>query len=167
MIRKATQNDLIHINDMAIRATKRMNAEGSNQWDKTYPTIDHFQRDIDSGSLFVFEHESLLIGSITVDQSFAPEYSSSTLKWKTPQSNSGTFHRLLVDPDVQNKGTAISLIKFAESYFQEHGCTALQIDTYALNDKAQRLFTKCGYSNTGEFFFPGKKNSFVGYEKLL
>ncbi|GAF11854.1 acetyltransferase [Bacillus sp. JCM 19046] len=167
MIRKATQNDLFHIHDMAVRATKRMNAEGSDQWDKTYPTTEHFQKDIHLGSLYVYEHDEKLIGSITIDQSFSPEYGAATLKWNTPQASAGTFHRLLVDPDVRKKGTAKALITFAESYFKEHGCTALQIDTYSINHKAQRLFESCGFTNTGEFYFPGKETAFLGFEKTI
>ncbi|WP_078392446.1 GNAT family N-acetyltransferase [Shouchella patagoniensis] len=167
MIREATFDDLAQIEEIAIRATKIMNSEGSDQWDKSYPTITHFHSDIKAGSLFVYENEGHIIGAIAIDRSFAPEYKSSTLRWETKQESSGTFHRLVVDPLAQKGGIAKALILFAEQLFKSAGLLSLQVDTYSLNKKAQRLFEKLGYVNVGTLQFENKKMSFYGFEKKL
>ncbi|GAF21843.1 MULTISPECIES: GNAT family N-acetyltransferase [Shouchella] len=167
MIRKAVKQDLVKIEEMAIRATKKMNAEGSDQWDKHYPTIQHFTKDLDLGSLFVYEQDGVVVGSITIDQSFAPEYTSTSLQWSEQQRHAGTFHRLLVDPSARKAGIAAALIDFAEKHSHKKGLTAMQVDTYSLNEKAQQLFEKYGYEKVGTLQFPGKEAIFFGFEKQL
>ncbi|MFB4213061.1 GNAT family N-acetyltransferase [Shouchella sp. JSM 1781072] len=167
MIRKATSHDLKKIEEMAIRATKKMNAEGSDQWDKQYPTIQHFEKDLAEGSLFVYEQDETVVGSITVDQTFAPEYRSESLTWSDVQDHAGTFHRLLVDPETRKAGIAASLITYAEEHCKRQGLKAMHIDTYALNEKAQQLFSKYGYTKVGTLQFPGKEAQFIGFEKKL
>ncbi|WP_054709279.1 GNAT family N-acetyltransferase [Bacillus sp. JCM 19041] len=135
--------------------------------DKSYPTIAHFRSDIKASSLFVYENRGQIIGAIAIDRSFAPEYKSSTLRWETDQESSGTFHRLVVDPLAQKGGIAKALILFAEQLFKNNGLSSLQVDTYSLNDKAQRLFEKLGYVNVGTLHFENKKTYFFGFEKKL
>ncbi|MBG9784817.1 GNAT family N-acetyltransferase [Shouchella lehensis] len=167
MIRKAMKQDLVKIEEMAIRATKKMNAEGSDQWDKHYPTIAHFTKDLQLGTLFVYEQDGIVVGSITIDQSFAPEYANASLRWSEQQQFAGTFHRLLVDPNARKAGIAGALIAFAENLSHHKGLTAMQVDTYSLNEKAQQLFQKYGYEKVGTLQFPEKEAIFFGFEKQL
>ncbi|GIN13792.1 N-acetyltransferase [Shouchella clausii] len=167
MIRQGTLNDLPQIEQIAIRATKQMNLEGSDQWTSAYPTSAHFQEDIEQGTLYVYQENAHIVGSISIDQNLPAEFNGAQLCWQTQHETAGTFHRLVVDPAAQKSGVAVKLIEFAESYCRKQGLVSLKMDTYSKNNKAQKLFAKLGYKPVGTFYYPNKKDPFLAYEKEL
>ncbi|WP_059102941.1 GNAT family N-acetyltransferase [Shouchella shacheensis] len=165
MIRQAASQDLTTITAIASRATRLMNAEGSDQWDETYPTAEHFENDIAQGSLFIKEEAGTILGMIAVDRNLAPEFKD--VLWETADALAATFHRLAVDPKARKSGLASELIGFAESFAIEQGLRSMKIDTYSLNEKAQALFARLDYHKVGEMFYEGRKLPFYCYEKKL
>ncbi|MGJ9457963.1 N-acetyltransferase family protein [Oceanobacillus sp. CF4.6] len=165
MIRLATSKDLNTIVRIANKAIEVMNAEGSNQWDESYPTVDHFTEDIKHSSLFIYENAGTVLGFITADQNLANEYD--TLKWKLPNDKCGTFHRLTVDPGHRKSNIASMMITFLEQYFKQLGLSGMKIDTYSINEKAERLFTQLGYQKVGEYYMKERTLPFLGFEKRL
>ncbi|WP_379496090.1 GNAT family N-acetyltransferase [Oceanobacillus longus] len=165
MIRLATKRDLNTIVRIANKTIEVMNAEGSNQWDDTYPTGDHFTEDIKHSSLFIYENAGTVLGFISADQNLANEYDN--LKWNLPNDQCGTFHRLTVDADHRNSNIASMLITFVEEYFKELGLSGMKIDTYSINEKAERLFTRLGYQKVGEYYMEERTLPFFGFEKRL
>ncbi|WP_087972314.1 GNAT family N-acetyltransferase [Oceanobacillus rekensis] len=165
MIRLATIRDLNTIIRIANKTIQVMNAEGSDQWDDTYPTGEHFSEDIYHSSLFVYEGAGNILGFITANQNIAPEYNE--LVWRLSNNECGTFHRLTVDPMYRKSNVATELITFTEEYFKKFGLTGMKIDTYSLNEKAQRLFTRIGYQKVGEYYLEERDLPFWGFEKRL
>ncbi|WP_197046613.1 GNAT family N-acetyltransferase [Oceanobacillus salinisoli] len=165
MIRLATSKDLNTIATTAEKTVKVMKAEGSDQWDETYPTIHHFSEDIKHSSLFIYEVDSIIYGFITAVQNIAKEYNN--LNWSLSNDEVGTFHRLIVDPERRKTNVASELIKFVEGHFQKLGLRGMKIDTYSINEKAQRLFTRLGYEKVGEYYMEERELPFLGYEKEL
>ncbi|WP_337017643.1 GNAT family N-acetyltransferase [Oceanobacillus massiliensis] len=163
MIRLATLKDLEVIVSIAGRAVKVMNAEGSDQWDETYPVIDHFREDILHSSLFVYEEAGKIAGFITADQNFTKDYQK--VEWAFPIDRCGTFHRLTVDPDQRQSNVASALITFVEEFFQKLGLSGMKIDTYSINEKAQRLFAWLGYEKAGAYYTAERDLAFFGFEK--
>lgn len=164
MIRQGKTEDLETIMKMVNETIKIMQEEGIDQWDESYPTLDIFETDKQAKSLFVMEEEGQIKGSISIDKNLPEEYVP--IPWST-EGLAYTFHRLVVNPFSRGNGVASQLIQFAEILAMKNGATALKIDTYSLNKKAQNLFIKNGFRKVGEMSFHGKANPFYCYEKLL
>lgn len=60
-----------------------------------------------------------------------------------------------------------ALMRFAEETARRQNVRYLRTDTYSMNEKAQRLFTRCGYRLVGEIRFHGLEKPFYCYEKAL
>ncbi|MBM7703143.1 GNAT family N-acetyltransferase [Metabacillus iocasae] len=163
-IRKGTAQDLIVIMDMVKETVNIMKEEGVDQWDETYPVRSIFERDVQNSTLYVIEENGEVVGSITVDQHEPEEYKS--IDWRK-WGEAYTFHRLVVNPTVRKGGVATKLIQHAEQVAKEHHVPYMKIDTYSLNEKAQKTFEKNGYTKVGTMSFHGKSNLFYCYDKFL
>ncbi|WP_150916032.1 GNAT family N-acetyltransferase [Robertmurraya sp. DFI.2.37] len=164
MIRKGKSEDLYTLMEIVKETVKIMEEEENDQWNETYPNMEIFAADVQNSSLFVMEENGEIIGSITVDRNEPVEYGQISWRYFGPAY---TFHRLVVNPFARKNGAASNLIRYAEKVAIENGIPYLRIDTYSLNVKAQRLFTKLGYQKAGEMSFHGKKLPFYCYEKRL
>jgi GNAT superfamily N-acetyltransferase len=164
MIRKAESRDIQEIIEIVLGTIPIMREEGSDQWDDTYPLRKDFERDLQNGSLFVFEHNQEVIGSIAVDQIQPKEYKTITWSRNEPAY---VFHRLAVKPGARKLGVASQLIDFAEKYALLNGVKYMRIDTYSVNQKAQQLFLKKGYKKIGVMEFYGKAFPFYCFDKEL
>ncbi|HWO96448.1 MAG TPA: GNAT family N-acetyltransferase [Bacillus sp. (in: firmicutes)] len=165
MIRRGTLSDIPFIMEMVAETIQIMKEEQNDQWSEVYPTHDIFEKDVEEGSLYVIEEDKTTIGSITIDQNEAEEYRG--IQWRNRQGKAFVFHRLVVKPHLRKKGIASRLISFAEQTAREHGVYYMKIDTYSLNEKAQRTFEKNGYQKVGEMEFHGKSHPFYCYDKFL
>lgn len=165
MIRKAMLSDVPALAAIASQTVTIMAEEQNDQWDKTYPLPEHFERDVQNGSIYVFILEDEVVGSITIDQDFSNVYQQFT--WNKPIAQSMIFHRLVVNPTIRNKGIASKLMLFAEEHVKSLGYPAIKVDTYSLNKKAQQLFKKLNYQFIGEQTLPERANPFYFYEKVL
>ena len=164
MIRKAESRDIQEIIEIVLETIPIMREEGSDQWDDTYPLRKDFEQDFQNGSLFVFEHNQEIVGSITVDQTQPKEYE--TVTW-TRNEWAYVFHRLVVKPGARKLGIASQLIDYAEEHALLNGVKCMRIDTYSLNEKAQQLFLKKGYKKIGIMEFHGKEFPFYCFDKEL
>ncbi|MCM2677192.1 GNAT family N-acetyltransferase [Alkalicoccobacillus plakortidis] len=165
MIRLATVTDIQHIARMATETVQIMKEEKNDQWDETYPLPEHFQHDVENGTIFVKELDHEVVGSITIDRDFSEAYSH--FSWEQPIEQTMIFHRLVVNPAIRKKGIASQLIEFAEQHARTKGCTSMKVDTYSLNQKAQGLFLRHSYRPVGELKLPERANPFYFYEKTL
>ncbi|MBD1383535.1 GNAT family N-acetyltransferase [Metabacillus arenae] len=165
MIRQAAEQDLKRINEMVMKTVAIMKSEGNDQWDETYPKMDQFRTDLRNGTLYVKQENDDVIGSITMDQNFPKEYDG--IQWTSKFALSFTFHRLVVDPEARKSGMASELIEFTEKEAASKGARFMKIDTYSLNEKAQKLLVRNGYVKVGEMSFHGKENHFYCYEKRI
>lgn len=77
------------------------------------------------------------------------------------------LHRMAVAPRARRGGVGQALMCFAEETARRQNVRYLRTDTYSMNEKAQRLFTRCGYRLVGEIRFRGLEKPFYCYEKAL
>ncbi|MDM5229579.1 GNAT family N-acetyltransferase [Cytobacillus sp. NJ13] len=162
-IRKGTRDDLKKIMDIVQQTVNIMESEGNDQWNRTYPQDQDFLADVEAGNLYTAIYDGKVAGSITVDQTQAKEYINASWRKDEPCF---VFHRLAVDPEIRGEGIASKLIIFAEEHAVSKGILYMRTDTYSLNKKAQRLFEKNGYVNTGTIYMD-RDNPFYCYDKLL
>jgi ribosomal protein S18 acetylase RimI-like enzyme len=164
MIRKAELKDIHTIIEVVFDTVKIMKEEGNDQWDDSYPQKENFVEDLDNNSLYVYEHNQEVVGSITIDQNQPIEYKP--LNWSKNEP-AYVFHRLVVKLDVRHLGIASQLIDFAEKQALLNDVKYMRIDTYSLNEKAVQLFNKKGYIKIGEMAFHGKEFPFYCFDKEL
>lgn len=55
-------------------AIETMEKQGIHQWDKLYPTMEDFAKDITSGTLYTVTEENRLIAVYTISTEYDPEY---------------------------------------------------------------------------------------------
>lgn len=167
MIRKANKNDLSSILNIVEEAKTIMKQDNNNQWDEYYPLEEHFEEDIEKDTLFVLEENSIIYAFIVVDQQQSEWYDE--LEWPIDRKGAYVIHRLAGSSEY--KGTATQLFDFAVNLALDHNIHVLLTDTFALNKRAQGLFTKFGFSKVGEAkidYHPFNKGEpFYAYYKNL
>ncbi|PHK49189.1 GNAT family N-acetyltransferase [Staphylococcus edaphicus] len=167
MIRKANQNDLSSILDIVEEAKTIMQQDNNDQWDEHYPLEEHFEQDIETGTLFVLEENSIIYAFIVVDQQQSEWYDE--IEWPVDRKGAYVIHRLAGSSEY--KGAATQLFDFAVNLALEHNIHVLLTDTFALNKRAQGLFTKFGFNKVGEAkidYHPFNKGEpFYAYYKNL
>ncbi|MGM0845368.1 MAG: GNAT family N-acetyltransferase [Bacillota bacterium] len=164
-IRKGNREDVKDIMKMVKKTVDIMKSEDIDQWTDEYPLEGDFTKDAENESLYVaVDGENRVSGSITIDRMEPEEYSTSDWRREVPAC---LFHRLVVDPDVRGKGIASLLLKHVEKVAKSNQINYIRTDTYSLNEKAQSLFKKHGYKQTGEIQFMGKDNPFYTFDKIL
>ncbi|RIW35131.1 GNAT family N-acetyltransferase [Bacillus salacetis] len=164
-IRKGNKEDIGDIMKIVRKTVEIMKSEDIDQWTDEYPLMEDFLKDSENDSLYVaVDEQNNVAGSITIDQNEPSEYASSEWNRIGP---SYLFHRLVVDPDVRGKGIASLLIKQTEKVAKDHQIQYIRTDTYSLNKKAQSLFRKNGFKQTGQIQFMGKDNPFYTFDKIL
>ena len=167
MIRKANKNDLSSILNIVEEAKTIMKQDNNNQWDEHYPLEEHFEEDIEKDTLFVLEENSIIYAFIVVDQQQSEWYDE--LEWPIDRKGAYVIQRLAGSSEY--KDTATQLFDFAVNLALDHNIHVLLTDTFALNKRAQGLFTKFGFSKVGEAkidYHPFNKGEpFYAYYKNL
>ena len=164
MIRLASKSDLDEIMDMIKPVVKVMNAQGNDQWSSDYPLKEDFAKDVEQGTLSVFEEDGKILGIICVDGHEPEEYKGVT--WPTT-SKCLVVHRMAVSLDARGLGVGKKLLKHAETLASEKQIKYLKTDTYSVNPAMNALFKKLGYEKTGEINFKGRANIFYCYAKQV
>lgn len=110
-----------------------------------YPTRDDAEQAIHAGTLFVYEENGTIVGSIIINKVQPIEYA--TIPWKENLSEDEVMviHLLMVRPSMSGRGIASSLIKFATELAQKNNCKALRLDTGSQNIPAVSLYQKKGF----------------------
>lgn len=162
---RAEQADIDEIMVLIKDCIRDMQARGSDQWDETYPTRAIFNGDIRSGTLFLAKKDTAIQAVMVLNEEQPSEY------LKLPWTTAGkilTVHRLAVLPRCQQQGIGQLLMEFAADYGIHNGYTAIHLDTYSANNRAQGLFERCGYRRLPvEFSFQGRSRPFYAFEKKL
>ena len=164
MIREAKLYDMIGIMEIVKEATQEMHSHNNYQWDENYPLIEDFTKDIETGTLYVFETEKTVAGFICINKEEPLEYKD--LKWKLNQE-AFIIHRMAIRKSFRWKGIGSKLVQFADNISIENNVNYIRTDTYSLNIKAQSLLKKCGYTFTGKMRFLGKEKEFYCFERVI
>ncbi|AIQ65291.1 GCN5 family acetyltransferase [Paenibacillus stellifer] len=165
VIRQGRMDDLERIMALIAECVRVMQEGGSDQWNESYPNREVIAKDIEQGTLYVFEDDGTPAGIIVLDENEAEEYQS--IDWVQKEGRHLVMHRLAVHPEIQGKGIARRLLAFAEDQAAREGYSSIRMDTYAKNDRALSLYLRLGYEVRGEVRFPGRIANFPVMEKLL
>lgn len=165
IIRLATLTDIPQIMNLVADVVPIMIAAGNFQWNKDYPNVEVFTKDIELNQLWVTEIDNDIAGisAITTDQD--DEYADAGLDIK---ETAIVTHRLAVNIHYQGHGVAAALLWQAETEAINRQIKTLRVDTNTENQATQRLFPKLGYKLAGEITLKRKPGlRFLCYEKRL
>ena len=147
MIRKATFDDIEMIEDTYNEHFKHEMEHGAFTVFKkgVYPTRKDAEKAMNAGTLYVYEDDNNIAGSIIVDKIQPAEYAG--IVWgKTLRSEEVmVIHLLMVRPSMAGRGIASSLVRYAMELAKNHSCGALRLDTGSQNIPVVSLYKKLGF----------------------
>ena len=147
MIRKATFDDIELIEDTYNEHFKHEIEHGAFTIFKKgiYPTRKDAEKAVDVGTLYVYEENNSIAGSIIVDKVQPTEYTK--IIWEQTFTNNEVMviHLLMVRPSKAGKGIATSLVRYAMELAENNSCKALRLDTGSQNIPALSLYKKLGF----------------------
>ena len=117
-------------------------------WEKGYPSEELICWDIERNGLWgVFDDDKLIAVSFAGQR---VEDGEENFHWKQSFKKRGTFARIAVDPDYQNKGIGTLLVKFILQELKNQGFDGVRILVGVDNVNAVKLYSKFGFENCGE-----------------
>ena len=146
MIRKATFDDIELIEDTYNEHFKHEKKNGAFTVFKKgiYPTRKDAEKAINVGTLYVYEENNGIAGSMIVDKVQPAEYTK--ISWDQTFANDEVMviHLLMVRPSKAGQGIATSLVRYAMELAGSRSCKALRLDTGSQNIPALSLYKKLG-----------------------
>ena len=147
MIRKATFDDIELIEDTYNEHFKYEMEHGAlTVFQKgIYPTRKDAEKAVEVGTLYVYEENNDIAGSMIVDKVQPAEYTK--IIWEQTFANDEimVIHLLMVRPSKAGKGIATSLLRYAMELAENSSCKALRLDTGSQNIPALSLYKKLGF----------------------
>ena len=147
MIRKAILSDIELIEDTYNEHFKHEIEYGAFTVFKkgVYPTTKDAEKAINSGTLYVYEENNNIAGSIIVDDIQPAEYAG--IVWTQPlkRNEIKVIHLLIVRPSMIRIGIASSLVNYAVELAKNNLCKAIRLDTGSQNIPAISLYKKLGF----------------------
>ncbi|MBK9150990.1 MAG: GNAT family N-acetyltransferase [Saprospiraceae bacterium] len=141
-ILQARNTDATRIATLFKLATDAMIAAGINQWNYTYPLLEHVMEDIRNQSCFVFKEEGEILATITLDDKQDAQYAN--VRWQHPGSKALIIHRLAVLPSAQGRKLGKQMCLFAEDFAGKNGFEVIRLDAYSKNPVSLRLYRSLG-----------------------
>ncbi|MFA7745675.1 GNAT family N-acetyltransferase [Salinicoccus roseus] len=165
-IRKAVYEDLERVVEIKEKVLPLMIGAGNTQWSEEYPDMDRFRKDVEAGSLYVYEEDGILDGFVVVDNDHPEPYDE--IEWEVACAESRAMHRMAVDPSRQGRGIARKMMKEVEDRLEAEGTRAIHTDTSLENERMQKQFEKNGYIFRGKLHLDDNEDDwYVAYEKVL
>jgi len=171
-LRKATMEDLPHIESLIADGRDHLAAQGIDQWQKTYPHQDDLIKDIKNGwtVINVDEETGELLGTCAVIPGPDATYAEIDGQWLTKDATYVAVHRVSVSRAHRGKGLTSKL--FQEIFDRVDTMPTIEsirIDTNEKNTAMQHIIMKNGFTATGKVTLKradvyGVKN--FAYEKL-
>ncbi len=136
------------------------------QWNYKYPLIEHVVKDIQHKTCYVFEIDSQIVGTITIDSNQDVQYKN--VHWKYATDTCYVIHRLGIHPSYQGRKISKTLCLYAEHLALQNLIQFIRLDAYSLNPISKNLYTSLGYHLAdGVCFFHGNDAPFNCYEKEI
>jgi len=155
MIRKATENDPITLDQLARKVADNLHRIGIDQWSGVYPNQANFQSDLQKGGLFVYVKGDHIVASISILEALDEVYLS--IPWK--KSHSAAIHRLMVDPNHMHEGIGTELMRFAIDHIKASGYESIKVDTHPDNFRMKSLLIRFGFVPSG-YLVPINRDAF-------
>lgn len=151
MIRKADINDGVYVNNLFNEAKEEFAREQTFQWANDYPSINDFNYDVTNRTVFVYEDDGEIIGSVTIMYDIDSNYNYINGKWLNEEKYA-SIHRIVVKRNIQNKGIGTALLKECEKEIKNNGIFNVRVDTYQMNKKMTSLLVKNNYLECGKIY---------------
>ena len=147
MIRKATFDDIELIEDTYNEHFRHELEHGAFTIFKkgVYPTRKDAEKAVDIGTLYVYEENNSIAGSIIVDKAQPTEYTKIVWGQTFTDDEVMVIHLLMVRPSKAGKGIATALVRYAVELAGNNSCKALRLDTGSQNIPAVSLYKKLGF----------------------
>jgi len=162
MIRPLVAQDVDQVVAVLNQVKQAMFANGIDQWDEYYPNEETIRMDLQKQQAYVYTEQGGILAYMVLNETYDVEYDD--LNWNTPTPFL-VIHRLFVQPAAQGKGLSSQMIQFAEAYAQANTYASIRFDAYALNETANAVYLKKGYTFVGTVQF--RKGVFNCYEKAI
>jgi ribosomal protein S18 acetylase RimI-like enzyme len=157
MIIQANQEQLIEAMFIYRNCIPEMNERGLFNWNTAYPSLSQVEKDIQAGSLFLYQENHSSVGVVCLNEDEPEEYKS--LRWKYP-GPSLFVHRMAVMPAFRNNKIAEKLMNFTYDYARENGYKSIRLDAILKNPPAIRLYEKTGYEPVADIHLDYQKDLF-------
>ena len=148
MFRKATTADLDAIAAIYSDIHTEIEAgRASIGWIREiYPTRATAQASIEQGDMYVMEENGIVLAAGRINQYQGPEYRDAVWSFDAEADKVLVLHTLVVSPKCKGRGIGTAFVAFYEETARRMGCTALRMDTNAVNTAARTLYKKLGYA---------------------
>lgn len=147
MTRKATENDIIPVAELyeEMLCHEERTVKYTSWRRGVYPTVATAKKAFDLESLYVFEENGEILGSVILDKLQPPEYLN--IKWETDASaeQALVIHTLCVKPEYAGSGIGSAMVKFAKELALALGCITVRLGTSDTNTPAMHLYEKNGF----------------------
>lgn len=165
-LRLALLTDVEVIWHIILQAIAKRKAEGSMQWQDSYPNIEIITADIlkQEGYVVTTLHNEV-VAYMVLSVTGEPVYHELTTGWLTYQSPYMVIHRLAITQQPKIKGLAYWMLQQAEAVAQQKGVKSIKVDTNYDNAPMLHLFKKLNYTYAGEVYFRGSAR--MAFEKLI
>lgn len=147
MIRKAFYNDITLIEDTYNEHFQYELEHGAfTVFQKgVYPTRKDAENAVSTGTLYVYEVDGNIAGSIIIDNIQLPKYDEIVWTHAFSRDEVMVIHLLMVRPSMAGKGIASSLVQYAMELAKKLSCKAVRLDTGSQNIPAVSLYKKLGF----------------------
>ncbi|MGL5276971.1 L-amino acid N-acyltransferase YncA [Myroides marinus] len=162
MIKPIDITDLSQTLKVLEEVKQHMLSQGIDQWDESYPNKDIISNDIQKKQAYIYTENEQVLAYMVLNEEYDIEYDD--LNWNTP-TPFVVIHRLFVKPTAQGKGISSQMIQYAEEYAKTNMYASIRFDAYSLNNTANAVYLKKGYTLVGTVQF--RKGVFNCYEKTL
>lgn len=110
-----------------------------------YPTKKDAEKAVNAGTLYVYEENGMIAGSVIVDRIQPKEYEGIAWGQRLEKDEVMVIHLLMVRPGMAGRGIASSLVKYAVETAKANACRAVRLDTGKQNLPAVSLYQKLGF----------------------
>lgn len=147
MIRKATFEDARWIEDTYNEHFKYEKEYGAFTVFKkdVYPTRKDIEKAINAATLYVYEKDNNIIGSIIMDKVQPKEYATITWGQSLIDDEVMVIHLLIVRLSMARKKIASALVLYAMEFAKNNSCKVIRLDTGSQNIPAISLYKKFGF----------------------
>ena len=110
-----------------------------------YPTRKAAETALQNETLYVYEENGDILGSIILNRQQPDEYKK--IEWisKASDEKVQVIHLLMVRPSAAGKGIGSSLVNYAVDIAKHYSCTAIRLDTGVQNIPAISLYKRLGF----------------------
>lgn len=116
-------------------------------WDEDYPSMREIETDIRNGALFIDTDGRGVRAAISV---CADEELEEMNVWSESTLPAGSFMRVAVRADAQNRGIAREMVRFALNELKKRGFRGVHILVGRENYAAQRCYAPFGFKIVAE-----------------